>query len=100
MVEVWLKTQHQPVTTKEIMESALSLDSNQMTRLAEMRVGEIMGRLQYTRQRRSVSGTRAYFWIRPQNKVMTVDFTPKNESDDDPSRERAQSTSKEELNEW
>tara|TARA_R110000751_G_scaffold212571_2_gene316142 strand:- start:1233 stop:2060 length:828 start_codon:yes stop_codon:yes gene_type:complete len=77
MVEMWIRGEMSPTTTKEILDKALKLDPNQMTRLAEMRVGEIMGRLQYVRQRRSVAGTRAYFWIRPIESGNTIKFQKK-----------------------
>jgi predicted P-loop ATPase len=81
MVETWLKGQMSAVTTREIMDKALGLDANQMSRLAEMRVGEIMGRLQYTRQRRSLHGTRAYFWVKPSDTVLAIKFKKRSTED-------------------
>ena len=50
-------------STTDLMENALKLDKYQMTKVSEMRVGDIMRQLGYERVRRRVYGDRKYVWV-------------------------------------
>jgi len=57
------------ISTKELMKHGLKLESYQMTRHAEMRIGDIMRQMNYERIRRQIGGQRTYVWKRADNVI-------------------------------
>jgi len=52
------------LTTRNLLESGLKLEPNQMTRSAEMRIGEVMRDLGYERRRVRFGSKRIYEWFK------------------------------------
>jgi len=69
----WLVGNSASVTTRNILENGLKLEANQMTRSAEMRIGEVMRDLGYERKRGRKGGKRIYEW-RSREKVIEIPF--------------------------
>ena len=72
MIEEWLlgKTD---VTVTDVMQAGLKLDPNQMTKLAQMRVSDILRHIGMVRVRKTVFNKRCYVWQSPN--VTTSDET-------------------------
>jgi len=52
------------ITTRSIMEEALSLEKHQMRRPVEMRISSIMAEFGYVKKRARLKGERVYAWTR------------------------------------
>ena len=79
MVEEWLIARNE-LSVPEIMSSALSLDSNQMTKFSQMRVSDILRDLGWRRKRISKNNKRVYLWIRPEVLAFPKPIDPNNDS--------------------
>lgn len=53
------------ITTAELMTDCLEMDPGRMTRNEEMRVGQALRRLGWTRTRKRIGGEREYVYVRP-----------------------------------
>ena len=62
MIEDFLVARGRVASTSEILKAGLKLDPNQMTRIAEMRVAEIMRTLNYQKCRIRAGTARRYVW--------------------------------------
>lgn len=60
----WLVGNPGKLTTRNLLESGLKLEPNQMTRSAEMRIGEVMRDLGYERRRVRFGSKRIYEWFK------------------------------------
>ncbi len=63
MIEHWLVAKNN-VTVTEVMQEGLKLDPNQMSKLAQMRVSDILRHLGLNRVRKTRLGKRCYVWSR------------------------------------
>ena len=66
IVDRYVRSNGLNLSTTDLMEQGLKLEKYQMTRAAEMRVGDIMRQLGFDRVRRRVFGDRKYIWIEPE----------------------------------
>ena len=55
---------HSDITVTDVMHQCLKLESNQMTKLAQMRVSDILRHMGLTRTRKTRMGKRCYVWIK------------------------------------
>ena len=62
MIEDFMVARGRVASTSEILKTGLKLDPNQMTRIAEMRVAEIMRTLNYQKCRIRAGTARRYVW--------------------------------------
>ena len=74
----WLIGNSASLTTRNILENGLKLEANQMTRSAEMRIGEVMRDLGYERKRCRIGGRRVYEWLK-KDKVIEIPFSETND---------------------
>jgi predicted P-loop ATPase len=74
----WLVSNASALTTRKILEEGLKLEPNQMTRSAEMRIGEVMRDLGFERSRTRKGSRRIYEW-RKREKVIEFEFNETNE---------------------
>ena len=74
----WLIGNAGSLTTRNILENGLKLESNQMTRSAEMRIGEVMRDLGYERKRCRKGGRRVYEWLK-KDRVIEITFSETND---------------------
>lgn len=68
----WLVSSPGSLTTRNILEHGLKLEPNQMTRSAEMRIGEVMRDLGYERRRLRQAGKRRYEWFSRNSVVLGI----------------------------
>ena len=61
------------ISTRTIMEDALKLEKNHMTRHAEIRVAEILRELGFKKDRKRIGDSRVYVWTK--NKVIELSKT-------------------------
>ena len=73
VIEEWL-CGRDSISTKEIMKHGLKLESYQMTRHAEMRIGDIMRQMEYERTRKQIGGQRTYVWKKTDN-VISIELS-------------------------
>ena len=62
MIEDFMVARGRVASTSEVLKVGLKLEPNQMTRIAEMRVAEIMRTLSYQKCRIRVGTGRRYVW--------------------------------------
>jgi hypothetical protein len=74
----WLISNGTSVSTRGLLERALKLDANQMTRSAEMRIGEVMRDLGYERKRVRAGKKRVYEWYK-RDSVVALPFNETSE---------------------
>lgn len=74
----WLISNGTSVSTRGLLERALKLDANQMTRSAEMRIGEVMRDLGYERKRVRAGKKRVYEWYK-RDSVIALPFNETSE---------------------
>lgn len=61
MIEEWLLNKTD-VTVTDVMQGGLKLEPNQMTKLAQMRVSDILRHIGLVRVRKTIYGNRCYVW--------------------------------------
>lgn len=64
VIRSWMVTAFGEFTIRHVMEEALKLDKNQMTRLAEMRAADILRELGCNRTRKRKGDHRVYVWAK------------------------------------
>tara|TARA_R100001082_G_scaffold54472_1_gene29816 strand:- start:7614 stop:8933 length:1320 start_codon:yes stop_codon:yes gene_type:complete len=78
ILEKWLLGRRD-LMVSEILADGLGLDSNQMTKFAQMRVSDVLRNLGWKRRRTTMMGKRAYVW----GPTEVLSFPGKSRSDDD-----------------
>jgi len=68
----WLVVNQNKLTTRNLLENGLKLEPNQMTRTAEMRVGEVMRDLNYERKRLRFGNKRVYEWFKREHVQLEI----------------------------